>query len=206
MSMKDLNKKLEKTLKSQSSQSTIIKRLDEIIEEFGIGQVNAWRNLSNNTKNTLLHELVDKKYVDVVRHVISKYNLRIFFKRELDGLTPLELARSNQDWKMFDLLIEFGDDKTLNETYEQFANKKQKDKMMNIIWIDLEFTSFRSPKILECAVIITDKELNEIERSNIYIKNLFFQYCNNSSLTMTDFLNIFMTLFTRNNQFELNVF
>ena len=168
MSMKDLNKRLEKVLNDKKCENTIIKELDDIIEEFGIDKVNSWRNLSNRTKNTLLHELVDKNYINVVRHVIIKYNLRTFFKRESDGATPIEVARLNQHWKMWDLLFEFGDDKTLNETYEQFASKKQRDKMMNIVWMDLEFTSFDNPQILECAVIITDKDLNEIQRSKLY--------------------------------------
>ncbi|CAF0767591.1 unnamed protein product [Adineta steineri] len=164
MSMKDLNKKLEKLLKSKISENNIIKELDEIFDEFNVRQVNSWRNLSNKTKNTLLHELVDKNYLEVVRHVISKYQLRTFFKRESDGLTPIDLAKLNEDWDMWDLLIEFDDDKTIKETYDQFAIKQQKDKMMNIVWMDLEFTSFQNPKILECAVIITDKDLNEIQR------------------------------------------
>jgi RNA-binding protein YhbY len=167
--MKDLSKKLEKTLNSKKCETTIIKQIDEIIEEFGITKVNSWRNLTNRTKNTLLHELVEKNYLDVVQHVIVKYNLRTFFKRESDQATPIELARTNHLWKMWELLYEFGDDKTLTETYDQFASKKQKDRMMNIVWMDLEFTSFQNPIILECAVIITDKDLNEIERSKFYI-------------------------------------
>ena len=35
---------------------------------------------------------------------------------------------------------------------------------MNIVWIDLEMTSIENPEILECAVIITDKDLRELER------------------------------------------
>ena len=134
MSMKDLNKRLEKFLNSRTKcENTFIKELDEIIDEFGINKVNSWRNLSNRTKNTLLHELVDKNYVNVVRHVIIKYNLRTYFKRDSDGATPIDLAKINKDWDMWNLLYEFADDKTLNQTYDEFASKKLKDKMMNII-------------------------------------------------------------------------
>ncbi len=171
--MKDLNKKLEEIFKSQSCESLIIEKIDELYDEFSIRQVNAWRNLSNRTKNTLLHELVEKDYLDVVRHVISKYKLRTFFKRESDGLTPLELAQFNRNEEMSHLLIQFRDDQTLTETSEQFSRNKSNDQFLNIVWIDLEFTSFENPQILECAVIITDKDLHEIQRSKIY-KTLYY--------------------------------
>jgi hypothetical protein len=157
-----LNKELENILNNSNRQSFIIKQLDELIKQYGILQIESWRN---DRKNSLLHELVDKHYYDAIQYLVSKYNFNTSIKREIDSLTPFELAHLNQDWKMCNLLLEFSDDKTSTDTYEQFVLKKQKNKMMNIVWMDLEFTSFDNPKILECAVIITDKDLNELERS-----------------------------------------
>jgi hypothetical protein len=74
---------------------------------------------------------------------------------------------------MSHLLIQFRDDQTLTETSEQFSRNKSNDQFLNIVWIDLEFTSFENPQILECAVIITDKDLHEIQRSKIY-KTLYY--------------------------------
>ena len=162
MSMKDLNRRLEKLFRSKRLTR---EEFDKIFEEFQPRLVNAWRNLSNGTKNTLLHELVEHNCLDVVRHLISKYQLRTFFKRESDGLTPLQLAHEKNYSQMKDLLMEFTDDKTSNEINEQSLTKEEKEKMMNIVWMDLEFSSFENPQILECAVIITDKDLQQIERS-----------------------------------------
>ncbi|CAF1036709.1 unnamed protein product [Rotaria sordida] len=162
--MQNLNKELEKILKERNSESTIIEQLDDLIKRYGVMEIEAWRNMSNGTNNTLLHELVDRHYLDVIQYIVSKFNLKVLIKRETDNITPFELAHLLQDWRMCNLLLELGDDKTSTNTYDQYVMKKQKDKMMNIVWMDLEFTSFDNPEILECAVIITDKDLNELER------------------------------------------
>ncbi|CAF1079311.1 unnamed protein product [Rotaria sordida] len=164
MSMQNLSKELEKILKERNSESTIIEQLDDLIKRYGVIEIEAWRNMSNGTNNTLLHELVDRHYLDAIQYIVSKFNLKVLIKRETDNITPFELAHLLQDWRMCNLLLELGDDKTSTNTYDQYVMKKQKDKMMNIVWMDLEFTSFDNPEILECAVIITDKDLNELER------------------------------------------
>lgn len=173
MSMHNLSKELEKLFMKKTSEAYIIQQLDELIQQYGHIQIETWRNFSNMKKNSLLHELVDKQYYDVMLYIVPKFNLKTFIKRESDGLTPFELAHGHQDWKMCNLLLEFSD----KDTYEQFVVKKQKDKLMNIVWMDLEFTSFDDPKILECAVIITDKDLKELERSKLfhYIKRFYLK-------------------------------
>ncbi|CAF2786733.1 unnamed protein product [Rotaria sp. Silwood2] len=164
MSMQKLTKELEKLFIPTYSESTITELLDNLIKRYGVLQIEAWRNMSDGSKNTLLHELVQRQYFDVIRYIVPKFNLNISITRETDNVTPFELAHSLQDWRMCNLLLEFGYDKTSTDTYDHYAMKKQKEKMMNIVWMDLEFTSFDNPEILECAVIITDKDLNELER------------------------------------------
>ncbi|CAF0976606.1 unnamed protein product [Rotaria sp. Silwood1] len=164
MSMQKLNKELAKLLNERHLESSLTERLDNLIKRYGVIQIEAWRNMSDGTKNTLLHELVCRQCLDIIRYIVPKFNLNVSITRETDKMTPFELAHSLQDWKMCNLLLELGDDKTSTNTYDQYAMKKQKDKMMNIVWIDLEFTSFDNPEVLECAVIITDKDLNELER------------------------------------------
>lgn len=177
MSMKDLSKDLQKLFQNRVDETRLIKKLDELIDEYGIRQINAWRNLSNGTKNTLLHELIEQNYPNVVKHVIIKHQLRTFFQRESDRLTPLELAFTKENWQICDILMELGDENTLDNVSENISLKKQKDQMTNIIWMDLEFTSFENPQILECAVIITNKDLKEIQRSmfflNIFLRKTF---------------------------------
>lgn len=181
MSLHIIDKELVKVFKKKYSEIYIIEQLEIVIEQYGIRQVELWENRSNVKRNLLLHELVEREYYDVIRYIVPKYNLRTSFKREKDGVTPFEVAHAKQDWKMCNLLLELGDDKTLTDTYEQYASKKQKDKMMNIVWMDLEFTSLEDPEILECAVIVTDKDLNELESSKlIYIVKIQSMNYNNN--------------------------
>lgn len=167
--MNNLNKELEKLFKKTYTETFIISQLDDLINEYGLLKVESWRNSLKQSKNPLLHELIDKQYYDVIRHLLSKYfHIKTSIKREIDGLTPFELAHRKENWKICDLFLEFNDEKTFTDTYEQFAMKKYREKTMNIVWLDLELTSLINPKILECAVIITDKDLNELDRSINY--------------------------------------
>lgn len=154
MSMRKLDEKLKRLFRWEGDEDELVEALDEIIDKFGVGQVKAWRNLSNGTKNTLLHEFVEGNQREAVRHLIEKYEFRTFFTRESDNKTPLEVAEKQRNWPMRDLIIELGGE-----------NRPRKENHLNIVWMDLEFTSFDDPQILECAVIITDRNLQVIERS-----------------------------------------
>lgn len=51
----------------------------------------------------------------------------------------------------------------------RWSANADKEKARNIVWLDLEMTSLEDPEILECAVIITDKDLNELVQSELSI-------------------------------------
>jgi oligoribonuclease (3'-5' exoribonuclease) len=53
----------------------------------------------------------------------------------------------------------------LTENVGAWLSDDDKGKALNIVWMDLEMTSIENPEILECAVIITDKNLVELEKS-----------------------------------------
>jgi len=167
--MNNLNKEFGQLLKKPRDETYIIQQLDELIKQYGVGKIDSWRNMSKPTRNCLLHEFVLKQYYDVIRHMLSNYHFKSSIKRESDHLTPFELAFDNGDWKMCDLLMEFCDDKLYSDSYEQFASKIHRNKSMNLVWLDLEMTSLINPKILECAVIITDKDLNELGRRMFFV-------------------------------------
>jgi hypothetical protein len=83
--------------------------------------------------------LLKKNDVNIVCHVILKYNLTTFFKCESDGTTPTDLVRLNLHWQMWDLSYEFEHHKTLKENYEEFASEQQKDKIFSIKFIFMIF-------------------------------------------------------------------
>jgi ankyrin repeat protein len=164
---------LQLLLLGKENQKAIIRRLDQLIIDFGMTKIKSWRNFSNKKKNTLLHELVEMELIDVVRHFLTKYKFNVTIKRGLDGITPFQLAYQNQSMEMCHLLKKFGGDQMPTEDDDASSMEADKEKKMNIVWLDLEMTSLDDPQILECAVIITDKDLNELERC----KSSFKLYC-----------------------------
>jgi len=162
---------------SKANQQSIIKRLDDLVLEFGTINIKKWRNMSNK-KNSFLHELVEKDMPEVIRHVIQKYKFDINVRRDSDGITPFHLASTNEDSDMCDLLQELGATETMTEDVSKWSPDEDRERAMNIVWVDLEMTSIENPQILECAVIITDKDLKELERGKsffIFILVLFMQ-------------------------------
>ncbi|CAF1677578.1 unnamed protein product [Rotaria magnacalcarata] len=143
---------------------SVIDQIEKLIKKFGIKKIEAWRN-SVKTRNTLLHELVEKKCPNVIQYLLVEYNLDRTVHREADGKTPIELAQAKGYDDIVDALGEFDENKSIAETPDDDESEPSKKNRMNIVWIDLEMTSIEHPKIMECAVIITDKNMNEIERA-----------------------------------------
>ncbi|CAF1136750.1 unnamed protein product [Rotaria sordida] len=149
---------------SNDDQPLMINRLDKLIQKVGIEQITAWRNPTNKSGNTLMHEFVEKNCPDVIQHLAVKYQFDIDIHRESDDKTPSDLAQSKDDEEMVNLLQELNYNKMIEQSPDDAASQVDNRKKMNIVWLDLEMTSIEDPKIMECAVIITDKYLNELER------------------------------------------
>jgi len=165
--MNQLNGELLKLLTlDKMNQQKIIKRLDDLFVKFGTFNIEKWRNLSNK-KNTLLHELVERDLSDVIRHVVQNYQVDINIQRDTDQLTPFQLALENKNTEMCNLLKELGAEEILTVDVSKWPLDEDREKSMNIAWVDLEMTSIENPEILECAVIITDKDLRELERGKL---------------------------------------
>ncbi|CAF1293544.1 unnamed protein product [Adineta steineri] len=166
MSMQQLNDEIEKLFRvSNKYQDSFIKRLDDLYRKFGTVSMEKWRNRSNKL-NSLLHELVEKDMPDVIEHVIREHKFDINIRRDKDGVTPLDLASMNENSNMCDLLERLGATNVQREDVSKWSSDEEKEKSMNIVWLDLEMTSIEDPHILECAVIITDKHLRELTRQN----------------------------------------
>jgi ankyrin repeat protein len=169
MAMRQLQSELLDVLSmGKDDQKNIIKRLDKIIRISGIGSIEKWRNSTNNKSNSFLHELVERELSDVICFVVKEHKLNINIKRESDGWTPLQLASKKQNSEMCNLLKKIGASKV--ETADILERPMENQQAMNIVWLDLEMTCIENPEILECAVIITDKNLNElIRRKSFFI-------------------------------------
>ncbi len=169
MSMNQLQTELLKLIAmGKSNQDTIIKRLDRLYEDFGALSIKKWRHAANKG-NSLLHEFVEKEMPDVIRHLVSKHQFDINVRRGSDGLTPLQLALENDNSEISDVLEELGAIDIQTEDVSTWLSDDDKKKTMNIVWMDLEMTSLEDPDIMECAVIITDKDLHELDKGKLYM-------------------------------------
>ncbi|CAF3456712.1 unnamed protein product [Rotaria sp. Silwood1] len=163
MSMNTIKHEIEEIL-SQDDQSLMINRFDKLIKKVGVDPIAEWRNPVNQKGNTLLHELVEKNCPDVIQHLARSHKLDIDVPRESDDKTPLDLAQFKDNEDMVNLLDELNDEKITQQSPDGDVSEVDKRKRLNIVWLDLEMTSIEDPKIMECAVIITDKYLRELER------------------------------------------
>lgn len=160
--MNQLQGELLKLLqRGRDNQDSIIKLLDDIYRKHGTMNIEKWRNMSNK-KNSFLHELVQEKMDEVIRHIITEHKFNINVRRDSDGLTPLQLAMENQNMELCEILRELGGEDIQTEDVWTWSPDDEKDKALNIVWIDLEMTSIEDPEIMECAVIITDKDLKTL--------------------------------------------
>lgn len=145
-------------------QSDVIKQLDQIYRKYGSMNIEKWRNMSNK-KNSFLHELVEVEMIEVIRHIVLEQKFDIDLRRDSDGLTAYQLASQNKKAEICDVLEELGAQSIETVDVNLLSPDEEKIQSMNLIWLDLEFTSIEDPEIIECAVIITDKDLVELDRA-----------------------------------------
>ena len=176
MAMQQLQSDLLKTFRlGQDNQTRATDEFERIVKEYGTTSVNKWRNSDDSTRNALLHELVERKWTNVLVRLLEKCRLDASVRRGLDGLTPLQLATEQRDQVMCEALKKAGAIEVATEDVSKWLSEDEKEKVWNIVWVDLEMTSLEDPEIIECAVIITDKNLVEIERGKLLPWTAFTQ-------------------------------
>ncbi|CAF0740666.1 unnamed protein product [Adineta ricciae] len=168
MSMHDVNVALGRLFLAANhrDQDKFVRMLTEILREFGRATLEKWYDNKTPKKNSLLHELVEYEMTDAIRLVVTDYKFNINIKRVSDWLTPCELAAKSEKGEICDLLVELGATVARAEGSSTWRSDDEKLNSMNIIWLDLEMTSLEAPEIMECAVIITDPNLNPLETGN----------------------------------------
>lgn len=163
-------------LKGQD-QRKIIKELDRLIDQHDVEAVNRWR--STKSKSTFLHRLVELDLFEVFEHAVMQYRMDPKIYRESDGLTALQILEKRG--AAADLIariegaagggeaaynVNNGENDQDDEVESEDSNDGNENKSKhNIVWVDLEMTSIEDPKVMECAVIITNKRLTELARS-----------------------------------------
>lgn len=165
MAMQQLQADLSKILRlGKESEKKAIPQLEHIVTSHGTNAVNRWRNISDPKQNGLLHELVERRWLDALIQLLERFILDVSIRRGSDGCTPLQLATDQREDAICDALKKFGATEVLTEDVSKWFSEEDKEKLLNIAWVDLEMTSLDDPEIIECAVIITDKNLKPLKR------------------------------------------
>lgn len=166
MDQNTLQLEIEKLLSQhEDDESLMINKLEKLVGKVGTEKLSEWRNATNKSKNTLIHELVEKNCPNVIQFLVQKCKLDPNIHREIDGKTPLELAEAKENEEIVRILEELRQNKAAQQILDDDEPDPETRSRTNIVWVDLEMTSIENPKIMECAVIITDKYLNELDRS-----------------------------------------
>eukprot|EP00808_Paulinella_micropora_P031557 g7793.t1 len=148
--------------------------LDSLILRVGAEQMQRWTDQTKH-QHLLVHLLTIKGQAEALRHVVCTYNFDINVQRASDLSTVAHLSKWYRRETVFAALQELGADMNLRNKYGETPNQLEEvmEKMKNIVWLDLELTSLDDPEVMECAVIITDKDLNEIARRSWVLRFSF---------------------------------
>lgn len=158
-------------------QHEYVTALRKLGDEHGMRHLALWVNQRTRYKNGLLHTFVLKSLTEVVRFLLEEVGCDINSQRTGDGSTACHLACFFQKKNIVLLLLRHNPDLTLcdHKNVPAAVIKAVEEKFYNIAWVDLELTDLpevlfddenEKPEVLECAVIITDRNLVELGRGS----------------------------------------
>eukprot|EP00933_Yihiella_yeosuensis_P067888 TRINITY_DN7302_c0_g1_i1.p1 TRINITY_DN7302_c0_g1~~TRINITY_DN7302_c0_g1_i1.p1 ORF type:complete len:395 (-),score=98.31 TRINITY_DN7302_c0_g1_i1:114-1298(-) len=164
------------------------------VSKFGRDAVKDWHEKKTKHHHKLIQLAVSKDLVEYVGFAIKEISLfEVNTQRISDECTLLHLAVwFKKSERMLKMLDDLGADRTIKNKYGENCSKEYTNLInsyQNLIFLDLEMTSgFYSwankengdhnnpPKILEAAVIITDKDLNEKARGQWVVGGFSKEY------------------------------
>jgi oligoribonuclease len=159
---------------SDVSEEQWLSVLPGLVETHGLEAVCAWYDSSNKHKHRLVHSATIKCFVRALK-CMRDLGFNLNAQRDSDQCTPLHLAIFYKKHEAIDALKELGVDTTLENSYGESCDAKYEklaESMHNLIFLDLELThgqydaSWSSSRILELALIVTDKDLKELDRGH----------------------------------------
>jgi len=148
----------------------LVEDLGKLIEAHGKDAIEAWKDTRNKHKHRLVH-IAASKNMGKLLEALKELGFDINAQRDSDSCTPLHVALFYKKPRAIKTLHKLGADFTIKNSYGEDCGEKYEAFVAshsNIIWLDLEMTSgfYGGPgaKILESAIIITDQDLNELDR------------------------------------------
>ena len=146
-----------------------------LVRLYGLEALSVWRDERNKHKHKLVHTAAARCFVEVLK-AMAAFGFDLNVQRDSDQCTPLHLAIFYKKPEAIATLKALGVDASLENSYGESCDAKYEklaQSMLNIVFLDLELThgfydadEWRRSKILEVAVVITDKDLKELGRGH----------------------------------------
>lgn len=160
MSMREFQSNILELLKYRREQKTMITDLRVLQQMYDVNIFKRWYNSTDVKGHRLIHELVSQQLDEVLDYALNASLLDIEARRDNDGLTALQLAEKRGYQEIKDILIKHNASTTAERVDpHEWSLDHDREAELNIVWMDLEMTALEEPEILECAIIITDKNL-----------------------------------------------
>lgn len=140
-------------------EQAIIANLDQLVEEFGIEEVQRLCIPKSRQKNLLLHEFVRLGLLKTIEHAVSKLGFNVNIQRESDENTSLHLAYWYKNPAVGELLKQLQADVTIKNKYGESVSdlERTRESMMNIIWLDTGKIKYSIAPMLKQIVFIKNK-------------------------------------------------
>ncbi len=157
------------SISESADEAVWLKDIPNLVESHGLAAVNAWASQGKH-RHRLVHIATVKEYIQALE-LMRELGFDINVQRDSDKCTPLHLAIFYKKPRAAKTLIALGADRSVKNSYGEAcgeAYEKLAASYSHLIWLDCEFTAGfydeADARLLEVAVIITDRDLNEIDR------------------------------------------
>jgi oligoribonuclease len=154
------------------SDKQVMARLVACVGLYGIDTVRNWSDPGSKNGNNLLHAYIYHHRITLLEWCLEILGCDVNVQRKGDLNTPLHLAAYYKNKEATRVLIRFGADVSIKNKYGE-VGREVLVRDTNIAWVDLEMSALPGdinkglvPDIIECAIIVTDKDLREIARKN----------------------------------------
>jgi len=168
---RDMETEIKEWLARGSDDDETLAALDALVARYGADAVSAWKDQSHKHRHRLLHHIAFKGWVAALERAVCEHKFDINVQRDSDQCTAAHLAIWFKQEAVLNKLWDLKADTTLPNKYGESADQKwqqEREKYEYMIFLDLELTSgfyerakAGPPKILEAAIVITDKDLAE---------------------------------------------
>jgi len=171
---RDISEDVQRWLRRPADDAETLAELDKLVSVYGAENLKEWKDEGNKHKHRIAHLLARNGWLLAMERAIKTYGFDPDVQRESDLCTPCHLAIWFKKDDMVQKLWDLGARADIPNKYGETADEKwqaERERYERMVFLDLEWS--REPKkIMEVAMLITAKNMTEIERGRWVIGGL----------------------------------